>query len=308
MIAALHTIADAVLKRIHRSPLYYRRYNNTLDFNINKAYVTYARECAKRYAAQHGPVDLPPSPLENGEPFALRQVIPGGQARSLSSLTSDLIDRKDPRVIRPPTEKGMLQIQSPLKTLGLGILDTLRAPEMHRAMLQFFRGHYRLRGTAAWRTYPTDHANFHSWLWHCDTYPPHTCKIFLHLTPVTGETGATRFMNLEDTMAYRRAGYFGQYGEERLDDLETFAKEHGIPYRPFHVDAEPGDASVFNPNCLHRAVPPKHDFRDVVQLYLLPSPIPWEEAFERERERLMIAGCDFPKDPRKDTTAAQGMM
>jgi hypothetical protein len=301
MLTALHSAADAVIKRIHRSPLYYRKYNNTLSFRINKSYIAYARECSVRYAEEHGVPDLPPSPLTEKPAIAFHGVFPAEKARALSAKMGELIERKDACVFFPPHKQGgglMAEIRSPLKILGADALDVLRAPAVHQALLQFFRGNYRVKGAAAWRSFATNVADCVSWLWHSDTYPPFTCKLFLHLSPANAEKGATEFMNREDTMAYRRAGYFGQFSDERRGDLEVFAKEHGLPYRPIRINVEAGDATLFDQNFFHRAVAPRSGYRDVVQFLLLPSPISWEEDYSRNPTRLLTAEGGFPKDPR----------
>lgn len=309
MLGMLHTSADALLKRVRRSSFYYKRFNNTLAFGINNAYTRYARECTARYAAEHGTTKLPPSLLrENGAAYFPR-VFPTDKARAYSEKITRLLECNDSAVDRPKESDLSARIRAPLRTLGTDVLDTLRAPAVHDALLRFFRGHYRIEWVTCFRTFPAERV-VGSWLWHSDSFPPHTCKLFLHLTPANVETGATEFMSLTDTMAYRRAGYFGQFKDERFASLEEFAQAHHLPYRPFHFDAEPGDATLFDMNFFHRAVRPAHAFRDVVQFYFLPSPIPWEEHYARDADRLVAGGGSFPKDPRPgmSTTSLQSMM
>ncbi len=300
MFAALHRVADAVLKRIQRSSPYYKRFNNTLAYRYNKVYARYGRECAQRYAEVHGPLDLPPTPLETQPAIRIPGVYPAEKARALSAKIGELIDRRDPCVLIPPREHGggQAQILNPVQVLGVDILDAMRSPALHRALLQIFRGHYRVKGTTVWRTFPTDQADRASWLWHCDTIPPNIYKVFIHLTPVNAALGATEFMDRKDTMAYRRAGYFGQYGKERRGDLDIFAKQHGLPFRPIHIDAETGDATIFNQNYFHRAVPPRTSFRDILQFLIIPSLVSWEEDYRRDPARLLTSSGDYPKDPR----------
>lgn len=302
MITALHTFADSVLKRIRRSPLYYQRYNNTLDLQTNLAYTRYTRECAAHYEQTRGPLNLPPSPVHENAAMLLRSVFPREKTLQYSARITELVTRNDPAVLRPKGEEHLsLRIKEPLRTLDTGLLDVLRSPEVHRALLQFFRGHYRIAWVVCYRSLPTQHVSS-SWLWHSDSFPPHTCKMFLHLTSATAETGAMELMNRADTMAYRRAGYFGQHLGERFADLQEFAKHHNLPYRPFHFEANPGDATIFDMNFFHRAVPPRKDFRDVIQFFFLPNTIPWEEQLTRDGIDSVggLAGGGFPKDPRRE--------
>ena len=196
-------------------------------------------------------------------------------------------------------------------TLGADILDVLRTPNVHETLLAYFRSHYRIQWITCYRSLPTA-AVAGSWLWHSDSFPPHTCKMFVHLTEAKADTGATDLMNREDTMAYRRAGYFGQFLSERYADLQDFAKQHGLRYRPFHLDAEPGDATILDVNYFHRAVAPRTAFRDILSFYFLPSPISWEEELKREGvERITKRSLNVPKDPRpgnSGTSSSQTMM
>jgi len=129
--------------------------------------------------------------------------------------------------------------------------------------------------------------------------------MFLHLTPATAETGATEVMNREDTMAYHGAGYFGQYRSEFKADLESFAKEHGLPYQPLHFDATPGDVTFLNMNFLHRAVAPRTGHRDIVSFCFLPNILPWEEQLEIDGiDSITIAG-GIQKDPHPKKAVAQ---
>ena len=303
MLSLLHAVADGVIKRIYRSPLYYGRFNNTLSFRINQAYLRYARACSARYAAKRGTGDLHDSPFITNAALCLHGVFPVEKTRAYSATITQLIARCDRSVHRTAgLENLAIQIRSPLLTLGTDLLDVLRAPEVDRALRAFFRGYYRIESIGASRSLPSKERSS-SWLWHSDSFPPYTCKLFLHLTPATADRGATEFMSLADTMAYRRAGYFGQYRDERYASLEDFAQKNSLPYRPQHFDAEPGDATLFNMNFFHRAVAPRTAFRDIVSFYFLPSPIPWEEHFAQFSDYVTSEEkkSGFPKNPRIET-------
>ena len=118
-----------------------------------------------------------------------------------------------------------------------------------------------------------------------------------HLTDAGAELGATKFMNMGDTLEYYRAGYRG-HTSKRVEDLEAFAKQHALPYRPFHHEARAGDVMLFNNNALHRAVPPQSDFRDVLTYLLLPNPIPWDKQLELDGVKSIESNPGgFPRMP-----------
>lgn len=312
MLPLLHSAADAIIKRIYRSPLYYGRFNNTLSFHINRAYTRYARECSALYIRKHPGEIFDPSPFTIDAATCLHGVFPADKARASSEKITAMIENKSESVSRiTGLENLSIEIRTPLQSLGPDLLDVLRAPPVDRALRAFFQGYWRIETIGTSRSLPSQERTS-AWLWHSDSFPPYTCKLFLHLTPANAERGATEFMNLADTMAYRKAGYFGQFRDERYASLEDFARAHSLPYRPYHCDAEPGDATIFNMNFFHRAVAPKTAFRDIVSFYFLPSPIPWEEHFASHKEELISDNkkSGFPKDPRLEATSTQvqGMM
>jgi hypothetical protein len=298
----LSYFTNAVSERIRRSPFYYERYNNTCDFALNRNYERYARECKGAYEAEHGPLDLPPSPLFENAAELVRGAFPTEKASSYSAKITDLIERKDAKVKFSEQEGRSAYIQTPLQTLGADILDVLRFPRVSQGLLAFFRSNFRILWVTCFRSFPAQSGKAGSQLWHSDSFPPYTCKMFLHLTPATAETGATQFMNRQDTMAYRRAGYFGQYQGERFADMQDFARAHNLPYRPLFHSASPGDATIFDMNFFHRAVAPTASFRDVVQFCFVPSMTSWEEQLRRDGgiEGLSARGVSkLPRDPRQ---------
>lgn len=310
MLPLLHSAADAIIKRIYRSPLYYGRFNNTLSFRINQAYVQYAHECSATYVKEHPGETFDPSPFETDAATCLHSAFSAQKAQAYSERITTMIEKQSEYVRRiAGLESLSIEIHTPLRSLGSDLLDVLRASPVDRALRAFFRGYYRVESIGVSRSLPSK-ALTNSWLWHSDSFPPYTCKLFLHLTPTNADRGATEFMNPADTMAYRHAGYFGQYRDERYANLQEFAQAHGLPYRPHHFDAEPGDATLFNMNFFHRAVAPKTKFRDIVHFYFLPSPIPWDEHYAQDPEYLSREKkSGFPKDPRLDAapTVSYGM-
>lgn len=310
MLKLVHKIADSILGRIQRSPMYYKKYNNTAAPRVNLIYSRFARKCAEQYAKQNTGEALGASPVHTEGIQLLPKVFSEEKARSYSEKITALIDVNNSDIVEKDPSGLSIRIQHPMMNLGEDLLDVLRNPEVNRSLEQFFNGYFRIEWAMCYRSIPCDRPAS-SWLWHSDSYPPHTCKMFLYLTPANVDRGAMQIMNLEDTMAYRDAGYFGQNLDERYDNLEEFAKAKNIPYRPHHVDTQPGDATIFDMNFFHKAVAPKTQFRDVIQFFFLPSLIPWEDQLQQDGIEYLGKLGNVPKDPRiKRTTPATagGMM
>lgn len=296
--APLQKTVDTVFRKIRRSTPYVERYNNTLGFFLNERYLRYARECRIAYAARNGKQDFKKSDIHTKSVQCVKNILPADKAKRYSDRFTELIASENIVDAGGGTANLLRKISEPIKNLDHDFLNIFHTPQLHQALLAFFHSDYRIQWLSAFRTLPSaDIAP--TWKWHSDSFPPNTCKLFLHLTPVTAESGATNFLTPEDTKAYRRAGYIGQSREERLADFTDFAKEHNLPHRPYNVDVEAGDGSIFNMNYFHRAVAPKHDYRDVIEFFLFPNPIPWDEQIAKDGVESLECHGDFPKDPRR---------
>ena len=264
---------------------------------MNRTYEAYTQECMAHYASLHGDTEFDPSPIfsEGG------QLVQGALSSEVANAHVDkithLIESNDSCVDRKDASGLSIGIKEPLVSLGANILDCLRSPSINTALLNFFHSNYRVEWATCYRSVPSQEIAG-SWYWHSDSYPPHTLKMFLHLTPATAETGATEIMNREDTLAYRKAGYFGQQMDERLADLTDFAKKHNIPYRPHHFDAAAGDVTLLNSNFFHRAVAPRTNHRDIISFFLVPNILTWEEQIEKDGiSSTIIPKGGVPKNP-----------
>ncbi len=299
----LQVTVDPLLKKIVRSSLYTNRYSNSLDIRLNETYLRYQRFCSAQYVARHGVQDFGESRIRTHSAQIFSGVVAAEKARQYSEQISYFIEHNQELVKIDDKHSSLLKtIKHPLRTMGTDYLEIFHNPELHNALVTFFGGDYRLEWVSAFRTLPSTHV-VSSWNWHTDANPPYTCKVFLHLTSATADTGATDFMTPEDTALYRRAGYFGDhYGSERMGDKEIreFAQKHGLPYRPFHFDVSAGDASLFNQNFLHRAVAPRVGYRDVFEFFLLPNPVPWHEQLAKDGiDSAQIRLPLYPKNPRR---------
>lgn len=299
MANPIRSVLDVVAKKVQRSPLYFEHYNNTLTFSVNRAYEKYAKECAAMYKSAHPNETIGTSAMEKGAATCVRGAVPVSEASAYSAKITDMIEQNHPAVDHPKNYSDLqIRITKPLENIGTGLLDAFKSPKVDKELKEFFKGYYRIEWVNVFRSIPATRV-VSSWQWHSDSYPPYSCKAFIHLTPVDAETGATELMNWDDTQAYRRAGYFGQYLDERHKGLDDFAKEHGLNYRPFHFDAAPGDVTIFNMNFFHRAVSPKTKYRDVVQVFLVPNPIPWDEQLKKDGiEHLVHVEGGYRKNPR----------
>jgi SAM-dependent methyltransferase len=118
-----------------------------------------------------------------------------------------------------------------------------------------------------------------SFSWHCDGGPTKHLKVLLYLNGSDEHGGNTRFLDRATTDAFKKIGYVFCDIAHRLDDLAALAGEHGIPYRPLEAPMRTGEAILFEPaNVLHKGVWPTRAPRYLLQICIVPSPMPWRDA------------------------------
>ena len=115
-----------------------------------------------------------------------------------------------------------------------------------------------------------------SFSWHCDGGPTKHLKVLLYLNGSDEHGGNTRFLDRATTDAFKKIGYVFCDIDHRLDDLAALAGEHGIAYRPLEAPMRTGEAILFEPaNVLHKGVWPTRAPRYLLQICIVPSPMPW---------------------------------
>lgn len=159
------------------------------------------------------------------------------------------------------------------------LLESVFTPEVDARILRFFRSEYFMHWFVVTRTEPRPNENFNSFLWHCDRGPSAHLKLLVYLNGYEEHRGSTHFLDLAATRDFAPSGYLFGAVADRREELPSLAS--GVDYRPHRWCARAGEAALFQPrNVLHRGVMPSHAARYVLAICLLPSPVPWREAFE----------------------------
>jgi len=120
-----------------------------------------------------------------------------------------------------------------------------------------------------------------SFRWHCDKGPSAHLKLIVYLNPTPQHGGNTEFMEREDTLAVARQGYLFGWSKARTGDVAHLSKLAGRPLSTQLVERDAGEAVLFEPSrVLHRGITPTRGPRLTATLCLLPSPVPWQRAFD----------------------------
>ncbi len=215
-----------------------------------------------------------------GDPLTTRGIlhVPGAVPRAEALALSAALDRafEDRPESVKPLIGGVRGLRRPLDILGEGPLRALDGP-VRAALEAHYRSHFRVEWLDCYRSLP-EAARETSWLWHMDNVPPTCLKVMLLLTDAGEREGAMRFHSRPAVRAIQRAGYFGIRLPERRADLAHYRARAGVTVEEEFIEAPAGDALIFDPNLLHKAVPPESGRRDVLTFMVVPSPVDWKEA------------------------------
>ncbi len=269
--SALIKLASLVYKREldpRRAERVYREYDDA------RGYADYHRRCQAQFARAR------PAHSES----ALRQ-------RGFEYLNVLEPARAAAILERLETEHGLSLLKKDSRDLeGFRVapefivetLDAVLTPAVDDKLAGFFGSEYLVH----WVTYSMaprapEQASV-SFRWHCDRGPRAHLKLIVYLNPTADHGGNTEFIELADTARIGQRGYLFGWTKTRTGEVDHLARIAGTEIRAHQRAMGAGDGVVFQPaTVLHRGLSPTLGPRYVITLCLLPSPLPWREAFER---------------------------
>lgn len=183
-----------------------------------------------------------------------------------------------------------------------GVLGAIFSEELDAKIKFYFQSHYAVIFFMLFQTLPIEDNDLLpeeasvSWGWHCDGGPRRHLKMMVYLNPKDEHDAATEFLDRATTELFNRIGYVFCPLVHRVSDLSDLAEHYGIDYEPVRISPDAGEAIVFEPAAaLHRGAPPTFGARSVLQLGLIPSPVPWQDFFQKNYQVLVInQGAAFP--------------
>jgi hypothetical protein len=160
------------------------------------------------------------------------------------------------------------------------LLNAVLPPSVAEKIRAFFGSEFFVYWFTVTRALPVREQTRNSFLWHCDRGPQAHLKLLIYLNGTREHGGNTEFTDLETTRRMAATGYIFGSMDDRLEDLGALARRAGIEFRPVAREIAAGEGILFQPaRVLHRGLLPETTPRDVVTLCLLPSPVPWREAW-----------------------------
>ena len=247
-------------------------------YDIDGGYADYHAFCRSRFTREtlEGPATL----LEKGR--ELLRVLEESTAREIERDIEARF-RCHPTVAK---SQHLLKFDVDDPQWGRELLQRIITQRVDELATRSFGSEYFVYWYGITRATPVRELGRNSFRWHCDRGPAAHLKLLLYLNDREEHGGGTEFLDVGTTDALRVSGYVYAPVKTRVSDLAPIAERHGVPYAPWSPTLRAGEGILFQPaRVLHRGLLPTHGRRHVITVCLLPSPIPWRDAYERVADR-----------------------
>lgn len=203
------------------------------------------------------------------------------------------------------TYRRLMEADDPIlrdRAFRLEMLERVFTDAVDQRLTAYFRSEYIPLWSRFYRSDPA-RAPSVSFRWHCDGGPSRHLKILVYLNASAEHGGDTIFADRETTSAFKRAGYVFCEIDRRVADLGPVAAAAGIGLSPISFHPGAGEALIFEPmSIMHRGCWPRFAPRYIIQICLLPSPLPWREmcasyALPGESNDWPVVGVNWPAAP-----------
>ena len=234
------------------------------------AWSEYCRACLSRS------VDAPP---EDGLARRGFEVVPVLSAFDAAAIKTTILSRTSTSKASKKDIDYADVMQFDDSSFLLPIVEQILSRDMDGRLVSHFRSEYFVYSITVGRTAPARRSR-RSFLWHCDRGPRDFLKINLFLDATAEHGSTTGFIDRTASAALEHLGYTFGPNKRRVADLGPLARHAGIEVQPVHPDVKAGEALLFEPaNVLHRGILPDRGTRHLLSLMLLPSPVPWRDAW-----------------------------
>jgi len=253
-------------------------------YDIDGGYADYHAFCRSGFtrATAAGPAPL----LEKG--LELLRVLDGSAAREIER---DI----EKRFLCHPTvakSRHLERFDVDDAKWSRALLERIVTREVDERAARFFGSEYLVYWYNITRATPVPELGRNSFRWHCDRGPAAHLKLLLYLNDREEHGGGTEFLDVDTTNRLLPSGYVYAPVKTRVSDLTAIAERHRVPYAPWSPALRAGEGILFQPaRVLHRGLLPTHGRRHVITLCLLPSPIPWRDAYDHVVQ-LAVQGDD----------------
>jgi len=248
-------------------------------FDVRAGYADYHAECHSRFTRKLD--EAAPPQVVDGLGVDGRELLNVMSEAEAIDLRGRIEERFPCRVLKEKSQHLQVYDMNDA-AFGRELLEKVLTPGVDARISRFFGSEYLAYWILGTRAVPVEQLGFNSFRWHCDKGPRAHLKLIVYLSHFDEHHGGTEFLDLSATRELRTTGYVFAPVKKRLADLAELAEREGVAYEPWLPKARAGEGVLFQPGrVLHRGVVPSHGARVALTICLLPSPVPWREAFAR---------------------------
>ncbi len=242
-------------------------------FDSERHYAQYAERCRAAFTRRPAPA-ADPELARRGFTY-----LPALDAAAAAGLCEELSARHQPQLLKKDS-KHLEGFRLDDRQWMLAVLDRILRDRIDASIAGYFRSEYLVHWLAMSLTRAAPEQESVSFRWHCDKGPSEHLKLIIYLNPTVLHGGNTEFMDRDDTLTVARHGYLFGWSKTRTGDVHYLSRLAGKPLQTQLVDRDAGEAVLFEPSrVLHRGITPTRGPRLTATLCLLPSPVPWRQAF-----------------------------
>jgi len=162
------------------------------------------------------------------------------------------------------------------------ILESIITPEIDNEIKSYFGSYYAI-STCDRRTLTSDSRNTNpSIKWHCDVAPLKSVMLMCYLNSDSEHDSSTLFLSTQTTQKLKDVGYIYTNVVDRHENIDGLLDYYELDSSVERNSFNAGDSVVFAAaNIAHRAeVPRPETQRSTIDIAIIPSPVPWREAFK----------------------------
>mgnify|MGYP000594065574 CR=1 FL=1 len=163
------------------------------------------------------------------------------------------------------------------------ILESIITPEIDSEIKAYFGSYYAISSCDK-RTLTSDSRNSNpSIKWHCDVAPLKSVMLMCYLNNDSEHDSSTLFLSTQTTNKLKDVGYIYTNVIDRHEHIDGLLDYYELDSAIERHSFIAGESVVFSAsNIAHRAeVPRPETQRSTIDISIIPSPIPWREAFKK---------------------------
>lgn len=265
------------VSRFYKRELDSRRASATWrDFDQGRRYAEYHARC--RAAFERSPMPRVDEDLGQRGFSYLRALEPAAAAACAGELTT----RHSLQLLKKDSQ-DLEGFRVADRQWLRGLLAAVLQGRADESIAGFFQSEYLVHWVALSLTRAAPEQSSVSFRWHCDKGPSAHLKLIVYLNATAEHGGNTEFIDRAGTMAVAGRGYLFGWSKTRTGDIAHLSRLAGRELSASQRPMEAGEAVLFEPaRVLHRGVSPTRGPRLTATLCLLPSPVPWQQAFDSD--------------------------